>query len=120
AKNITVSNVLKNTADIVWTDSFNVNVPYEVEVRSSGAPGTPGADFAITTAAGATSVKAVGLNASTVYMVYVRAVCGTGSQGKWSDGVEITTLCDYADLTSYTTLLSLCGPQKAKLSAVVA
>src|SRR5690606_21945958 len=66
SNNITISKVLKDGATISWTDLMNVSgVAYEVEVRESGNPGDPGADFVGTTAPGVTSINATGLNPTT-------------------------------------------------------
>lgn len=118
AKNIKVSNVTKKSFSVNWTDSYNVNVPYEIEVRTSGVPGTPGPVYITTTAAGVTNVNVLGLNPNTKYYVYVRALCSPTDKGGWSERVSVQTICDYSDFTSYIPALTICGPQKVKLSAL--
>lgn len=118
---IKISNVGKNSFTISWQDLFNLSpMAYEVEVRATGNPGTPGAAFIGTTAIGVTSIVATGLNHSTDYRVYVRSVCSATDQSVWTPVVlPVTTLCDYSDFASYTPSLALCGPQKAELEAVL-
>src|SRR5690606_3084179 len=99
---IKVSNIGKDNLKVSWTDNYNANgVAYEVEVRSSGAPGTPGAEFKATTAVGATSIVATGLSALTEYKVYIRSVCSATDQSVWNEGVNVITLCSFPDLVSY-------------------
>ncbi|WP_190304150.1 GEVED domain-containing protein, partial [Paenimyroides baculatum] len=117
---IKVTNIGKNSFTVSWQDLYNANpMAYEVEVRTTGNPGTPGAVFNGTTAVGVTNLVATGLNPSTDYKVYVRSVCSATDQSIWSSAVAATTLCNYSDFVSYTPSLALCGPQKAELSAVL-
>src|SRR5690606_24369219 len=117
---IKVTNIGKNSFTVSWQDLFNANpMAYEVEVRTTGNPGTPGAVFNGTTAVGVTNLVATGLNPSTDYKVYVRSVCSSTEQSVWSGAIAATTLCNYSDFVSYTPSLALCGPQKAELSAVL-
>ena len=118
---IKIANVGKNSFTISWQDLYNANpMAYEVEVRTTGNPGTAGAVFVGTTAIGATSIVANGLAPSTEYKVYIRSVCSTTDQSMWTamPGL-IRTLCNYSDFASYTTSLALCGAQKAELDAIV-
>src|SRR5690606_8517421 len=118
---IQITNKDKDKFNVSWLDLYNTNpVAYEVEVRETGAPGTPGAIFTTTTAVGVMSATVTGLNPLTKYRVYVRAKCSPTDSSDWNGGVDVSTLCDYPDLVSYTQLLALCGPQKAHLSAVLA
>lgn len=119
---ITTTNVGKNSFTVSWQDLFNFNpMAYEVEVRTTGNPGTAGAAFVGTTAVGVTSITATGLAPSTDYKVYVRSVCSSTDQSIWTQMPgTVTTLCNYSDFTSYTSSLALCGEQKAELEAVLA
>ncbi len=117
---IKVTNIGKDNLKVSWTDNYNTSgVAYEVEVRSSGTPGTPGAEFKATTAVGATSIVATGLSALTKYNIYIRSVCSATDQSVWNEGVNVITLCSFPDLVSYTTSAVYCGPQKAKLDATL-
>ncbi|KAA5532954.1 choice-of-anchor J domain-containing protein, partial [Paenimyroides baculatum] len=117
---IKVTNIGKSSFTVSWQDLFNTTqMAYQVEVRTTGNPGTPGAVFNGTTAVGVTNLVATGLNPSTDYKVYVRSVCSSTEQSVWSSAVAATTLCNYSDFVSYTPSLALCGPQKAELSAVL-
>ena len=118
-ENIVVNKVSKNSIQISWIDNFNSGVPYEIEVRTAGDPGTPGATALVTTTAGATTEVVNGLNSTTEYKIYVRAICNANEKGEWSDAISFVTLCNYSDFTSYTSSLELCGPQKAELDAAL-
>src|SRR5690606_17542574 len=118
---ISVTNVGKNSFAVSWQDLYNINpMAYEVEVRTTGNPGTPGAAFIDTTGIGVTSIVAAGLAPSTDYKVYIRSVCSATDQSDWTAMPgKTTTLCNYSDFVSYTPSLALCGPQKAVLDAVL-
>ena len=117
---IKVTDIGKTNFKVSWQDLYNLNpVAYEVEVRATGNPGTPGAAFIGTTAVGVTSIVATGLNPSTEYKVYVRSKCSATDFSDWSGSVVVKTLCNYSDFVSYTPSLALCGPQKAELDAVL-
>ncbi|WCM41543.1 fibronectin type III domain-containing protein [Flavobacterium sp. CBA20B-1] len=117
---IAISNVSKNSFDVSWQDIYNLNqMAYEVEVRTSGNPGTPGAIYSTVTAVGVTNITVPGLAPSTDYTVYVRAVCSATDQSDWAKGPSVTTLCNYSDFVTYTPSLALCGPQKAVLDATL-
>ena len=116
---VSISKISKDGFTVNWNDNLNNGVAYEIEVRKTGAPGTPGADFVTTTAVGAVSAIITGLDASAKYTVYIRAKCSNTDFSDWNEGNKAVTICDYSDFTSYTTSAVYCGPQKAKLSAVV-
>ena len=117
---IKVTDIGKTNLKVSWQDLYNLNpVAYEVEVRATGNPGTPGATFIGTTAVGVTSIVVTGLNPSTEYKVYVRSKCSATDFSDWSGSVVVKTLCNYSDFVSYTPSLALCGPQKAELDAVL-
>src|SRR5690606_10622551 len=117
-ENITIDKLTKEGFTVNWTDPFNNGASYEIEVRDSGSPGTPGALYSTTTLPGATSAVVTGLDASTVYYVYIRSVCSPLERSVWNnDGIGIQTLCDYPNITSYTESAVYCGPQKADLTA---
>ncbi|MBA5793428.1 MULTISPECIES: glycine-rich protein, partial [unclassified Flavobacterium] len=116
---IKITNVSKNSVDISWQDLFNFNpVAYEVEVRATGNPGTPGAAFIGTTAVGVTNIIATGLSASTQYKVYIRSICSTTDKSDWTQAqISPTTLCDYPDFISGDGATTICGSQSIDLTA---
>ncbi len=121
ASTFVISAIDKNKFTLKWTDIYNMSpVAYDVEVRATGNPGTPGAAFTATTAVGANSIVVTGLTPGTDYKIYVRSHCSATDQSVWSDAVSVATLCDYPDLVSYTTSATYCGPQKADLTATLA
>lgn len=118
SNNITISKVLKDGATISWTDLMNVSgVAYEVEVRESGNPGDPGADFVGTTAPGVTSINATGLNPTTRYSVYVRVICSATDESIWAYGGDLQTSCDYPDLIAAPPAV-ICGYGPVDLTAI--
>ena len=109
AKNITISNILKNGATISWIDNMNTSsVSYMVEVRETGKPGDPGAAFVGTTAPGVNTINAIGLNPTTRYSVYVKVICSATDESIWAEGENIQTLCDYPNLIAAPAAI-VCG-----------
>jgi hypothetical protein len=91
---VTSSAVTTTTATISWTAP--VTPPsngYQWEVRTSGTAGSGGATASGTTAAGVTAANVTGLTASTIYYVYVRSDCGSGSYSTWTSAYTFTTAC---------------------------
>src|SRR5690606_37993776 len=115
-KDIQLSNILKNAIDISWADHFNTNAIYHVEVRETGDPGDPGAAFIGVTAPGVTTIQATGLNPSTKYMVYIKAVCSSSDEADWSEGADVYTMCDYPNLISALPV-TVCGFGPVDLTA---
>ncbi len=99
--NVQVTEFDQTTATIGWTapDPAPAN-GYEYEVRSDGDPGSGATGLAAsgTTAAGVTTANITGLEDGTIYMVYVRSVCGTDNYSNWTGGVEFVTSCFARDL----------------------
>ncbi|MGV8113461.1 MAG: choice-of-anchor J domain-containing protein [Lentimicrobium sp.] len=93
---VTVTAVTQTTATISWTapDPAPAN-GYEYEVRSDGDPGSGPTGLAVegNTAAGVTTANITGLEDGTVYMVYVRSVCGEDNYSNWTGGVQFVTAC---------------------------
>lgn len=119
--NITVNKITKTGFTVNWKDNYNNGAAYEVEVRTDNAlPGTPGAIYNTTTTPGALSAVINGLNSSTEYKIYVRAVCNSTDKSVWNKGgIGVKTLCDYPNITSHTLSAVYCGPQKADLTAEI-
>lgn len=94
--NLQVTEFDQTTATIGWTapDPAPAN-GYEYEVRTDGDPGSGATGLAAsgTTAAGVTTANITGLEDGTIYMVYVRSVCGTDNYSNWTGGVQFVTTC---------------------------
>ncbi len=94
--NVQVTEFDQTTATIGWTapDPAPAN-GYEYEVRTDGDPGSGATGLAAsgTTAAGVTTANITGLEDGTIYMVYVRSVCGNDNYSNWTGGVQFVTAC---------------------------
>ncbi|MBK9764972.1 MAG: hypothetical protein IPO87_16905 [Flavobacteriales bacterium] len=84
--------VANNTTSGTVTWNTTIGETYEVEVRSSGAPGSGpvGLDDSGTGLAGPT-FNASGLTPTTNYLAYVRTDCGTPPLSSWSAGLPFRT-----------------------------
>src|SRR5690606_36454395 len=100
-----------------WSSTNTTLMNYELEVRTSGAPGSGTAGL-VTTAplAGpvgtATSVTITGLNASTNYKVYVRTNCDATDSSFWI-GIDVTTMCTPPTFTIPD--YNICGRQRLEM-----
>ncbi len=92
---LTATNVTETTADVSWTASVsNPADGYEYEVRSSGAGGSGATGLAASgaTVAGDVDDSVSGLTTETVYTLYVRSVCTTGSDySNWASSSTFRT-----------------------------
>ncbi|HQV75909.1 MAG TPA: GEVED domain-containing protein, partial [Flavobacteriales bacterium] len=84
--------VANNTTSGTVTWNTTIGETYDVEVRSSGAPGSGpgGLDDSGTALAGPT-FNATGLTPTTNYLAYVRTDCGTPPLSSWSAGLPFRT-----------------------------
>lgn len=89
---VAASLIAGDSATISWTAPASAPASgYEYEVRTSGAPGEPGATIASTTAAGEVTANVIGLSATTTYSIYVRSNCGGGEYSPWTAATTFTT-----------------------------
>ncbi|WP_162182441.1 fibronectin type III domain-containing protein [Lacinutrix jangbogonensis] len=87
--NITVSNVLIDTAEISWTENGNAST-WEVEiVLSNTAPSGVGVITA------SNPYLATNLNSFTTYDVYVRSICSGSNFSTWEGPISFTTTEDF-------------------------
>lgn len=89
--NITGTNFTTSSATINWVETGNAT-NWEIIILPSTSPApTNDATGTITTS---TTFQATGLNASTTYRVYIRAICSDvpGDVSNWSNFLTITTL----------------------------
>jgi len=96
ASALAVSNETTTTADLAWTDNNSLAVTdYEYVVQAVGT-GTPTVSGTPTTA---NPQPLSGLTASTLYEVYIRAICSTTDSSDWTK-VDFGTLCEaFGDFT---------------------
>lgn len=84
---ITFTNLTPVSANLQWTAPlFTTPAAYHYELRSSGLPGSGSAGLAAAgdLPAGTFNTEISGLAANTVYYVYMRSDCGSGSFSNWS------------------------------------
>lgn len=111
---LTVTSLAQTTANLSWTASpSNPTGGYQWEVRTSGAPGTPGAVTSGSTAAAVTTALATGLVANTAYTYYVRSDCGSGTFSAWSTGFAFTTLCNAVSTFPFTETFEVASPTRS-------
>ena len=90
---LSITNLSGNSATINWTSTAS---EFQLEYGTQGFTlGTGTRIENITT----TSYQITGLNPTTAYQVYVRAICGVGDTSSWAN-ISFTTLCE--ELTSFS------------------
>ncbi len=101
--------IATTTATLNWTAPTTApSSGYEWEVRTSGAGGS-GATGLVTsgsTAAGVLTANATGLNAATIYSVYVRSNCDGTDFSLWATGGGFTSACDVPNNPGAITITS--------------
>ncbi|MBP7077440.1 MAG: fibronectin type III domain-containing protein [Bacteroidales bacterium] len=103
--NLAVGTISQTTADISWTASTSnpaggYDIYYSTSSIAPDATTVPSASVA----AGVTAYEITSLNASAIYYVWIRSVCGAGDNSIWIGPVSFTTLC--APITTFPYLQS--------------
>ncbi|HQL70380.1 MAG TPA: choice-of-anchor J domain-containing protein, partial [Bacteroidales bacterium] len=94
------SSVTYNSATVSWTASTsNPANGYQIYYSTSSTAPDAATIPTATVGAGITTYNMTGLNANTLYYVWVRSDCGAGDYSTWAGSVSFTTLC--APVTSY-------------------
>src|SRR5690606_1886470 len=116
---VQVSDVTKNSAEVSVTDNTNnpSSVTYEYEVRESGAPGSGSTGLAASGVATTNPFTVTGLQPLTKYTVYVKTICSPTDSSGWSNGIGISTMCDYPELIAAPSV-TVCGEQEVDLTAI--
>ena len=117
-RNVRVSTKTDSTFDIEWNaPTVGSPVSYDVEVRTTGKPGSGPVGLAFSTTPPFTglTVNAPGLAPETVYKVYVRANCSPTDNGSWI-GIDDITFCTWPALNPVLTH-NVCGIQTIDLAA---
>ena len=90
--NLTIQSFNQISAAITWSPSADASSEgYQVEVRTSGTPGSGQSGLVSTFAETANSTSIGGLFAQTHYFIYVRSICTSGPNNNWSAPVEFNT-----------------------------
>ncbi|WKW46939.1 T9SS type A sorting domain-containing protein [Myroides sp. JBRI-B21084] len=90
---ITINGISATSANFTW--SVPAVVPqngYQYEVRTSGLPGSGATGLVATNTVTGLTASATGLQPITLYHLYIRSLCTSGS-GVWKWGGSFTTLC---------------------------
>ena len=96
---VPAATITTTTAVANWTASTTVPANgYEYYYTTDATPPTDSTTPSGSVAAGITTASLTGLSSSTVYRLYVRAVCGANDSSTWSQAVVFSTLCDSAPL----------------------
>jgi hypothetical protein len=91
--NLTVTAITLTSATLNWTlPPSGTPASYQWEVRSSGLPGSGGAQASGIVAAPALTANVAGLTATTAYTAYIRTDCGAGGFSTWTAGTAFNTL----------------------------
>lgn len=84
---LATSNITDSAVDIAWTAN-NGETQWEYIVQPAGTGVPTGAGTAITT----NPFTITGINPSTDYEIYIRAICGPGDESAWAGPVNFRTL----------------------------
>ncbi|WP_282787229.1 choice-of-anchor J domain-containing protein [Flavobacterium croceum] len=104
--NVIMQNVLDTSAQVTWNANAG-ETSWEVVVQPYGTPApTATANPLYSHIATSIPYTVTGLNASTKYQVYVRAICNASTQSVWTTPIEFNTKCNMNDLCEYTFTLS--------------
>ena len=103
--NIVLNNITDTAVQVSW-DANGSETAWEISVQPFGTPAPVGdTDPSYLFNATANPFTVTGLDPSTMYEIYVRAVCD-GNSGEWTGPVEDTTKCSFDNLCQYTFLLT--------------
>ncbi|SDR87426.1 choice-of-anchor J domain-containing protein [Winogradskyella sediminis] len=103
--NIFIDNITDTQVQVNWEANGSESA-WEISVQPTGTPTPIGdTDPAYLYNASTNPFTVTGLEASTMYDVYVRAVCD-GDNDHWTGPVVVTTKCSFENLCQYTFLLT--------------
>lgn len=102
--NLVINNVTDTEVQLGWEVNGS-ETEWEISVQPSGTPAPVGdTDPSYLYNASTNPYTITGLDPSTMYDIYVRAVCNGDSQ--WSEPITITTRCSFDNLCQYTFVLT--------------
>ncbi|WP_178984200.1 choice-of-anchor J domain-containing protein [Winogradskyella helgolandensis] len=103
--NVTLNNITDTEVEVGW-DVNGDETEWEISVQPSGTMAPVGdTDPAYLYNASTNPFTITGLEASTMYDIYIRAVCD-GNNGEWTAPEILTTKCSFDNLCQYTFILT--------------
>lgn len=103
--NVFLNNITDTAFQVNW-DANGSETAWEISVQPTGTPAPTGStepEYLFETTTNPFTIT--GLTASTMYDVYVRAVCD-GDEGAWTGPTEVITKCSFDNLCQYTFVLT--------------
>lgn len=85
--NIALDNIEAPDATVTWTD--NTATEYEYELRASGGAGSGATGLVDAGSVPGSPLNLTGLEADSLYVLYVRSICSPGDTSAWSSGLDI-------------------------------
>lgn len=116
------SDITQNAASIFWTASIPAPAQgYQYEIRTSGAAGSgaTGLQISGSTSSDDTDVAISGLTPGTLYTLYIRSACGSGTFSAWTSGFEFTTIALLPPTISGFTPTSICANESPANRTIV-
>ncbi len=103
--NIVLNNITDTEVQVSW-DANGTETPWEISVQPSGTPAPVGdTDPSYLYNAITNPFTVTGLDPSTMYDIYIRAVCN-GNASEWTGPEVVTTKCSFDNLCQYTFVLN--------------
>ncbi|REE25087.1 gliding motility-associated-like protein [Winogradskyella pacifica] len=103
--NIILNNITDTEVQVSW-DANGTETEWELSVQPSGSSAPVGdtdPDYLFNASTNPFTIT--GLTASTMYDIYIRAVCD-GNDGEWTEVQTVTTKCSFENLCQYTFILT--------------
>ncbi|WP_243472988.1 choice-of-anchor J domain-containing protein [Winogradskyella sp. MH6] len=111
--NIVLNNITDTEVQVSW-DANGSETAWEISVQPAGTPAPVGdTDPSYLYNAPTNPFTVTNLDPSTMYDIYVRAVCDGDSQ--WTGPISVTTRCNFDDLCQYTFVLTSDSDVSARL-----
>ena len=103
--NITFNNITDTEIELGW-DANGSETEWEISVQPAGTAAPVGnTDPSYLFNATTNPFTVTGLDPSTMYDIYVRAIC-SGTESEWTGPKEVTTKCSFENLCQYTFVLT--------------